>query len=242
MLKQIFITTKQINILLCFCIGIQQCNSITTYSTTSTQAPKIDESSTFNTIQNRSMINNLTDSNEKNHIEDVHQYVLCEIISRDLTWENASCEDSLMGTDVICLSIDDDCVNLDDKIHPCNMTCRYEYERMSAQCPILSKETKESIKLAKFLLDGVLKVRFVDKVNKISLMLLIKISVTFWIDLYDNLLQLLLAILGMLGNIVAILVLRRPSMRNPFNYLLIALAVIDIAYLFEEMLRCFAER
>ena len=174
MLKQIFIRTKQINLLLCFWIGIQQCSSITTYSTASTQAPKIDESSTFQIIQNSSMINNFTDSHEKNPIKDVHQYVLCEIISRDLTWENASCEDSLMGTDVVCLPINDECVNLDDNVHPCNMTCRHEYERMSAQCPILSKETKESIKLAKFLLDGVLKVKFVNKVNKISLTLLIR--------------------------------------------------------------------
>ena len=174
MLKQIFIRTKQINLLLCFWIGIQQCSSITTFSTTSTQAPKIDESSTFEIIQNSSMINNFTDSHEKNPIKDVHQYVLCEIISRDLTWENASCEDSLMGTDVVCLPINDECVNLDDNVHPCNMTCRHEYERMSAQCPILSKETKESIKLAKFLLDGVLKVKFVDKVNKMSLTLLMR--------------------------------------------------------------------
>ena len=173
MLKHISIRTKQINLLLCIWIGIQKCNSTTTFSTTSTQAPNVDESSNFEIIRNLSMINNLTDSQKKNPIEDVHQYVLCEIISRDLTWENASCTDSLMGTDVVCLPINDECVNLDDNIHPCNMTCRHEYERMSAQCPILSKETKESIKLAKFLLDGVLKVKCVDKVNKMSLTLIL---------------------------------------------------------------------
>ena len=54
--------------------------------------------------------------------------------------------------------------------------------------------------------------------------------------------QLMFAILGIIGNVVAILVLRRPAMRNPFNYLLIALAFIDIAYLFVEILRCFTER
>ena len=54
--------------------------------------------------------------------------------------------------------------------------------------------------------------------------------------------QLIFAILGIIGNVVAILVLRRPAMRNPFNYLLIALAFIDIAYLFVEILRCSTER
>ena len=162
MLKQKFMRTNFIALLLSLCVEIQKCKSVSTFSTAPTHIPKINESTTFTTHENHSKTDNITKAFDENYTNDSQEYILCEILSRNLTWENASCKDSLIGNGVICLPSNDGCVNMDDIVHPCNMTCRHEYERMYAQCPILSEETKESIKLAKFLLDGVLKVKCVD--------------------------------------------------------------------------------
>ena len=158
--KQKLMRAKSIALLLSFFVEIQKCKSVTTYSTASTHILKINESTTFTTHKNHSKTNNITNAFEKNSTKDGQDYILCEILSRNLTWENASCKESLVGNDVICLPRNHGCVNMDDNVYPCNMTCRHEFQLMYAQCPILSEESKESIKLAKFLLDGVLKVKY----------------------------------------------------------------------------------
>ena len=159
MLKQKIIRKIIIASFLLLWVEVQQCNSVTTYSTIPTHIPKINGAKHFQNHQNHPTTNNITNAFEKDSIKEVQEYVVCEILSRNLTWENASCNESLIGNNVVCLSSNNGCVNLDDKVHPCNMTCLHEYKRMFAQCPVLSEKTKESIKLAKFLLDGVLKVK-----------------------------------------------------------------------------------
>ena len=61
----------------------------------------------------------------------------------------------------------------------------------------------------------------------------------FWID---GVASSSVAIVGLVANTVAAYVLARPSMRNSFNLLLVALTVIDNAYLFFTILENFRKR
>ena len=163
MIKKNVFNIKLLSFLSICLVVIEPCYSITIDPTTSanrtkhTNAIDYDKSQTISDI-NGTTTNRPSDAHEKNSNEHEVQYVICEISSRNLTWENASCDDD-MADDVFCLPSDHECVNFGDNVHPCNMTCWYEYTIMISQCPTLSIETKESINLTKFFVDGVLKVK-----------------------------------------------------------------------------------
>lgn len=48
---------------------------------------------------------------------------------------------------------------------------------------------------------------------------------------YDFVTSSIVALLGVVGNVVATIVLMRPSMRNSFNLLLVTLAFVDLTFL-----------
>ena len=58
----------------------------------------------------------------------------------------------------------------------------------------------------------------------------------FWVE---GVLQTVFAILGILGNIIASLIITRKEMRNSFNLLLVSLACFDSTYLFGSILESF---
>ena len=159
MYKHTIINTE-LSMILYFCVvGIAQGYAITSKSTSFANETASKKSTFSGNGQNLSKTNKLsaTKINETSPSGDDVEYILCEISSRNLNWVNASCDESL-AQDVLCLPIHHPCVNLGDTVHPCNMTCRDEHERMFEQCTTLSEETKQSINLARFLVDGVLKV------------------------------------------------------------------------------------
>lgn len=59
---------------------------------------------------------------------------------------------------------------------------------------------------------------------------------SFWVE---GVLQTTFAILGIIGNIVASLIITRKEMRNSFNLLLVSLACFDSTYLFGSILESF---
>ena len=59
-------------------------------------------------------------------------------------------------------------------------------------------------------------------------------STNFWLD---GVVKINFAICGIIVNFVGLFVLNRPSMKNPFNFNLSAIAVIDLAYLIIETLK-----
>ena len=155
------LTNTKVSMVLFFCVvGITHCHSIHSYPTSSSNETISKEATFYEKDQTLLKANKLSLAtlNGTNSSKDNVEYVICEISSRNLNWENASCDES-PAHDVLCLPIHHPCVNVGDKIHPCNMTCRDEHERMFEQCTTLSEETKQSINLARFLVDGVLKVK-----------------------------------------------------------------------------------
>ena len=148
---------------LLFCkVVMDPCYMITIDHTASANTTENNNEIDYEKSYNISTTDQPFEAYEKYSNEHDVQYVICEISSRNLTWENASCDDD-MADDVFCLPSDHECVNFGDNVHPCNMTCWYEYTIMISQCPTLSIETKESINLTKFFVDGVLKVKINGK-------------------------------------------------------------------------------
>ena len=91
-----------------------------------------------------------------------HQ-VLCTLGVNGTTGDYIICKSN--QTDLPCLPQYHECVNQDDLINPCNMSCLFdlqmyevERERMSHECPMVDHETKSSIRQIKFWADGVSKV------------------------------------------------------------------------------------
>lgn len=61
-------------------------------------------------------------------------------------------------------------------------------------------------------------------------------SFSFWVE---GVLQTTLAFLGIIGNILASIIISRKEMRNSFNLLLVSLACFDSTYLFGSILESF---
>ncbi len=59
---------------------------------------------------------------------------------------------------------------------------------------------------------------------------------SFWVE---GVLQTTVAIAGIVGNIIASVIVSRKEMRNSFNLLLVSLAVFDSTYLFGSILESF---